>query len=211
MIIGDLVQSKKIKNREKVQVKLKDTLEKINREKKDSIIAPLVLVRGDEFEGAFKNAAACYKAFVRVERSIYPSKVHGGIGIGRINTELSESVMEMDGPAFHHAREALKKLKRAKSGIFIHSDDPELDGELNTILDLLWAIRSGWTQRQRKMVDHYLTHEVPYGEVAKHFEITQSAVSRILSRAHLKAVERAEEFLTAKLSELGEEEAPCES
>jgi len=207
VVIGDLIRSKKMKNRAKIQRKLKKVLEKINRAHGDSILAQLVVTRGDEFEGALKDAKACHDIFEDIEQSLYPIGIRGGIGVGEIDTEFSEVVTEMDGPAFHRAREALEGVKEKKSGLLIRSGDKELDETLNPILHLLWAVRSGWTDRQREVINFYLSHGAPtHAEVARHFGVSQPAVTKILLAAHAKAVGDVREFLIRRLSALGGKE-----
>ena len=50
-IIGDIIDSKKIKNRNEVQQKLKHVLSKINQSYDDIIAANFIISLGDEFQG----------------------------------------------------------------------------------------------------------------------------------------------------------------
>jgi hypothetical protein len=204
VVIGDLIRSRKIAGRAGVQRRLRKTLERINRKYRNSILARLMLTRGDEFEGVLKDARACYAAFEDIEREIYPVGIRGGIGVGKIDTEFSEVVTEMDGPAFHLAREALAKVRGKKSGLLVCSGNREVDKPLNSILSLYWAVKDGWTARQREVANFYLSRGAPtHAEVAKHFRVSQPAITKILSAAHVEAVSEAREFLTRRLSLLG--------
>lgn len=214
VMIGDLVRSRRIKNRKEIQLKLRRTLENINSDYGNEVLAPLMIVRGDEFEGAFDSVRSCFDAFMRVERSLYPNKLRGGIGIGTIDTEFSERVIEMDGTSFHRARKALEKVKGAKSGVFIHSSDPEFDEIFNMTSRLFWAIINGWTKRQREVTEYYLAQSSSersprYEEIAEHFGVSQPSISQILSKAHAREVKDAQFFLLEKISdlELREQEA----
>jgi len=205
VVIGDLIRSKKIAARAEVQRRLRKTLEKINRTYHDSILARLMVTRGDEFEGVLEDAKACYVVFEDIERELHPIRIRGGIGVGRIDTEFSEIATEMDGPAFHLAREALARVKGKKSGLLVCSGDQEIDKPLNSILSLFWAVKGGWTERQREVANFYLSHGAPtHAEVAEHFGVSQPAITKILSAAHLEAVNDARKFLTHRLSALGE-------
>lgn len=205
VVIGDLIRSRKIADRAEVQRRLRKTLEKINRTYHDSILARLMLTRGDEFEGVLKDAKVCYVVFEDIERELYPIRMRGGIEIGKIDTEFSEIATEMDGPAFHLAREALAGVKGKKSGLLVCSGDQKLDKPLNSILSLFWAVKGGWTERQWEVVNFYLSHGAPtHAEVANHFRVSQLAITKILSAAHMEAVNDAREFLTRRLSALGE-------
>ena len=204
VLIGDLVRSRKAKDRAEVQRKLRKIVDEINGSAK-SIIAPLAVARGDEFEGAFKDAAACYAAFERIERALYPVKVQAGIGIGGINTDFSKNVTEMDGSAFHHAREALERVRGSGSGTLV-AKDGKSEEDVNVMLSMFWALKNGWTDRQRELAEFYLDSGMPMQiEVAKHFGVSQPAVAKVLSAANVASLTVANKIILRKLSELIDE------
>jgi hypothetical protein len=207
VLIGDLIGSRKAGNRADVQSRLIGILERINGAYAQSIVARMMVTGGDGFEGAFKDALACCRAFEDIERGLFPVRVRGGIGVGETDTKPSELVTEMDGPAFHRAREALQAVKGKKSCLLLSSESKKIDGTANTVLRLLWAIRGGWTGRQREVAFYYLPRALSspaaptQEEIAEHFGVSQPAITKVLSSGSIKAVRDAEEFLNQLLDE----------
>ncbi|MGB4438298.1 MAG: SatD family protein, partial [Sedimentibacter sp.] len=54
-IIGDIVNSKKIDNRNDVQIKLKSLLKRIDEKYTDDIASDFMITLGDEFQGLLKD------------------------------------------------------------------------------------------------------------------------------------------------------------
>ncbi len=202
VLIADLVKSREIEDRERVQKDLKNEIEKVSEESKTLISTPSI-VRGDEIEIAYENAADCFLQFEKIENILFPRKLRGGIGVGSVDTGIRESVSEMDGSAFHRAREALEESKKTGETpiLRIKSKDSGLDEVVNTVFGLLYAIREEWTKRERELSLFYLqnkskTHE----EIADFFDISRPMVSKTLSSAHIKPVVNARDFLYKRLS-----------
>ncbi len=205
VLIADIISSRKIEDRERVQ----ESLERVSREmskakEKWGLISEPSIMRGDEFEIAFKDTSKCFKAYREIEHKILPYKLRGGIGIGRLDTEIRESTSEMDGPPFHRARKALEDAKDAKEKpiFLIRCGDRNLEETLDTLLNLVYSVKNDWTKREREFAEYYLLREggVTHEEIGQHFGVSRSTVSRTLSRAHLSAVEKGEELILKKLS-----------
>ena len=204
VLIADIVKSREINNREMVQKDLKKELERMSRESENLVSTPSLL-RGDEIEAAFENPLECFLQFERIEDILFPHKLRGGIGIGTVDTGISESVSEMDGPAFHLAREALNESEKTgeKSVILVKSENTEWDEMINTVLRLFSAVKEEWTQREREISLFYLrnqskTHE----EISEYFDISRPMVSKTLSSAHIKSIKDARKFLFRNLSSI---------
>lgn len=202
VLIGDIVRSKRMKDRAAVQRRLKKVLEEVNREHKELIAADLMLTGGDSFEGIVKGVSAGYDVFREIERKLRPIGIRGSIGVGGIETDWSESVVEMDGPAFHRARRGLGHAKSIRSDLQIITGDEKFDGTVNNILALLRAVESKWTSRQREVIEYAASHEnLDQADIARHFGITQPAIAKILSAARWRAVRRSRKFLEDLLKE----------
>lgn len=205
VLIADIVSSKKIEDRENIQTKLKGTLESVqDRKSGKGLISKPAIIRGDEIELSFEKATQCFRTFREIERELYPTKLWGGIGIGGIDTDIRENVSEMDGPAFHRAREALEKGKgtQERPVLFVRCGDEKLEETLDTLLLLLYSVKNDWTERQQEFAEYYLSKEgkTTQKEIGEHFESDQSTVSRTLSRAHISAIEKGQELILKKLS-----------
>lgn len=96
-LIGDLVESRNVGDRKKSQTKLKRKLTSIN-EKNRSLLSPLTITLGDEFQGLYKNADEIFFNIYDILLAIYPVKVRFSLGVGEISTVINkENAIGMDG------------------------------------------------------------------------------------------------------------------
>ena len=54
-IVGDIINSKKIPNRQEAQKELQSVLNEINSKYKEAIASKFTIVRGDDFQGLIKE------------------------------------------------------------------------------------------------------------------------------------------------------------
>lgn len=207
VLIVDLIRSRKKKiDRRTLQEKLEKELDNVNKEFKSQIQAPLKLIRGDEFEGVFKNLRAGIEAFEKIESGLFPDKIRGGIGIGEISTEITNNVSEMDGSAFYRAREMVEKGSRSSSGtsiLLVKGGNKRIENTLNMILRLLMALKSEWTRREREITNHWIFEGFPTQEkIAQKFGIKRSTVANHLSNAHHKTIKESRDFIFNLIDEL---------
>ena len=83
-IIGDIVDSKKLSNRNSVQQKLKQVLEDINNKFSEDIASKFTITLGDEFQGLLKNRENIMRIVCEIEMAMTPIQIRFGIGIGDI-------------------------------------------------------------------------------------------------------------------------------
>jgi len=200
ILVGDLVGSRGSSDRQKLQSELTRSIETVNNEVNGNTIAPIEIVRGDEFEGGFTDPASCLEAFFALERELFPVRYKAGIGIGTISTTEETSISRMDGPAFHRARSAVEEAQTSSASLVVKSSDQHSDELVNTILDLVFLIRDSWTNRQRQIVNYYQGHkELTQSEIAFHFDISQPAVAKVLQRTKVNHIDRAKAVLENEL------------
>lgn len=190
-IIGDIRNSKKIKNREEVQVKLKDTLQDINKKYLNDIASKFTITLGDEFQGLLISGKNVLAIVAEIERKMYPTKIRFGIGIGDIITDINpELSIGADGPAYHKARQAIEFLRKnekrkqaGKSDIRIEADIENTVGVelVNTVLSLMTVIKNSWTDRQREAIWDMTEHNDTQSIAAKRLGIEQSSFQKHLA------------------------------
>jgi len=73
-IIGDIIGSQKILERNRVQEKLESILLRINKSDKN-IISPYTLTLGDEFQSVYKKADCIFLHIFTILSDIHPQKV----------------------------------------------------------------------------------------------------------------------------------------
>jgi hypothetical protein len=146
VIIGDVCGSRKMAQdaRYEGQLYLKSAIIQINEKKADIIEAPFMLTRGDEFQGVLPDLKNAFEVMLEFERLLFPLQIRYGIGLGPIQKMGSTIPVEMDGPAFHRASEALSLLKRKKQITCCKTNNETSDLLINTILNLMNAIKGRW-------------------------------------------------------------------
>jgi hypothetical protein len=146
VIIGDVRGSRKMAQdvRYEGQLYLKSAIIQINEKKAEIIEAPFMITRGDEFQGVIRDLLSAFQIMLEFERLLFPLQVRYGIGRGSIQRMGSKIPVEMDGPAFHRASEALNYLKRKKQIFCCKTENETSDLLMNTIFNLMSAIKGKW-------------------------------------------------------------------
>ncbi|UCG00614.1 MAG: hypothetical protein JSW11_13465 [Candidatus Heimdallarchaeota archaeon] len=189
----DLIHSKKVQERFKVQQELKNAVNVVNEKYPNELLCPFTTVWGDSFQGALKSLDGFYNILDTFEQLI-SIDFRCGVGIGEISTEFSPNTLEMDGLAFHRSQEALNIAKKGHYSAWIQSGNTHFDRMVNTLLTLLYATKTRWNAHQREII--YLRQEgMTLKEIGIKKGISKQAVSKILKYTQSKAVFLAIETL----------------
>lgn len=194
-IIGDIINSKGIKNRKNFQEKLKNTFVKINEEFKDIIVSKFTLTIGDEFQALVKMDKKLMFLLDRLYIDIdYDFRV--GIGYGQISTKINPILsIGADGQAFWRAREAIKFVHgnnfNGKCNIFFISDNQSSDDVINTLFLLTETLKSEWTDLQKETFASMLRENIfkeSFNQLdfANKIGISQSSLSKRLTAGNIK-------------------------
>lgn len=200
-IIGDIVGSRDIKNRQEVQDQFKAALKKANK-KYDSYIASNFLVTlGDEFQGLLNKPSLSLEIIEFIREKMHPVELVFGIGIGPMETKFSkDSSIGSDGPAYWYARKMVEKAKYKKPSICLFSDSLE-DELINSLILFVETSTNSQTKKQQETVKLYKEFGSQY-KVAESLNISQSAVSGTLQKAFFKeiksSIDSISEFLKSK-------------
>lgn len=189
----DLVKSREIPNRRKVQEKLLVVLNSINKEFKDFVIVKFSMTIGDEFQGLLSGIEKSYDICRTIEKEVYPLKVVFGVGIGHVSTNIARRTSEMDGICFVRSRYALEKAKKDNQSIVFFSGNQSwmMDSTLNTIIMLIDTIKQSWKDIHYRRVWGY--EELKTLEaVARREKVSFQMIDKSLKTA------RYEQILTAE-------------
>ncbi|MBR6408247.1 MAG: hypothetical protein IKS19_06700 [Clostridia bacterium] len=187
-IIGDIISSKKIKERHECQQKLDNVLSLINCVYEKTIASKFLITLGDEFQGLLLSPEYALDIIERISFCMYPVEVRFGIGKGEISTgPVGEYALGSDGSAYHRARSAIEEIKTQEKRNrscgtrikFAGPDDSE-SSVLNAIAVGLYAIEKRWTNKQRELIALMLFEDLTQESVAERLGITQSSVNRRL-------------------------------
>ncbi|MFA6939964.1 MAG: SatD family protein [Clostridiaceae bacterium] len=211
-IIGDIKESRKIKDRKGTQDKLLEVLNEINEKYEKDISSKFMITLGDEFQGLLCNGTNVISIIFDIERKMFPVKIRFGVGIGEITTDInSEMAIGADGPGYYKARDSIKYLKENEQKNKTNSSNIRIDVDgdnenttvmLNTILSLLTAIKELWTDRQREIIWDMLAHQDGQKNAAVRLNITQSAVQKSLANGKYYAYKEAIETIEKALDEI---------
>ena len=111
-IIGDIKKSKSIEERKKIQNKLNNILNEINKIFSNSISSNFTITLGDEFQGLLHSGEHVMDIIQYIKKEAYPTKIRFGVGIGTITTDINTMIsIGADGPGYYKARESIEQLK----------------------------------------------------------------------------------------------------
>ena len=209
VIIGDIINSRKLNNRQEVQTKLKNVLKEINQQYVEEIMAKFVISLGDEFQGLIKKQGNIIKIISTIEEALAPVKLRFGVGVGVVNTNIDfDNSLEIDGEAYYRARKMIQEIENRQSQyvesysniMICSSDESSRDDELaNATLSVCTSLKSKWTNRQKEIISAYLRNCENQYKTAKALDIAQSSVNRALRGAEFysykTAMNKVEAFL----------------
>ncbi len=211
-IIGDIIGSKKIKNRKEIQEKLKQTLNQVNEKYDDVIASKFIITLGDEFQGLLNLGNYTMEIIYYIKKELYPVKIRFGVGVGSISTRINKDMaIGADGPGYYKAREAINNLKELENKkkkalydiqILIDGDNNLQELSLNSIFKLMYSIESHWTSKQREIIDYMLFENDNQSIAAQYFGVSQSNIQQILSKSHYYAYAESFHAINSILSEV---------
>lgn len=209
-IIGDIVDSKKIKERDIVQSKLNEILEETNLKYTNDIEAKFLITIGDEFQGLLNNPSNLFNIINDIQFKFLPYKLRIGIGIGDMSTNIiKKHAIGSDGPAYYAARECIDEIKSNKNKyekpyeyIKIKQYDLEENPSymlLNSTLSLLGYLSKDWTMKQSEVIKYMYFDDLSQREIGKKLDLEQSSVQRRITSSgyvtYRNAVENSQVFI----------------
>lgn len=208
-VIGDIVNSREISNRDLVQRTLNDILQDMNNLYKEDISSKFMITLGDEFQGLLHRGSNLIKIIEEIEYRMYPVKIRFGIGVGSITTDINyEMPLGADGPAYYYAREMIEDIKSFRDkpeecDFKIKSESNETDLLFNTISLLLSSMKRKWTDRQRDIVHSSYYFTARQTKIAEMFGVSQAAVQKVLKTADYRQYKIAMDTMAKVLGEIG--------
>ncbi len=185
-LVGDVVASREIAQR----VAFDQALLRVLRELSDrnpGILSPYTLI-GDEIQAVFGSADSLFSDAVSILSAIHPERMRFSFGVGTLFTPINpDQATEMDGPAFHHARDGVNELKQ--SHYLLHLTGEEIP-HLRLMQQILFFVShhmDTWNEnRIRTLV--MLRRKLPVKEIAAELEISEPAVYKTIRVGALQVV-----------------------
>jgi len=196
VMMGDVISSRRIKDKEEFQIKLEKACADVNRAYAGDIYADFKILKGiDEIEGILSNMENSYEIINTILEQIYPQSMRFALVLDYIDTAAeTRDVSKMDGPAFHKASDIISDLKRSKLMFSMSIEDDMLDRTAAGVINLILLLKKKWSLKQHRIFRKYQEAGTQH-EVARSLGITQQAVSRTLNRSMWKEISGIEENL----------------
>lgn len=180
VIIGDMINSKKIPNRQEAQRELQNVLDKMNSKYNEAIASKFTITRGDEFQCLIKEDSIHLipEIIDRISfQFTYP--VRFGIALGTIESDLNPNqCIGMFGQAFTLAEmaiEAAKQKKKNDYGLNVVRYDlayTPYHAPVNALNASSAFIASMWTIGQREILKVLLENDI-YDEYFSQIELAK--------------------------------------
>lgn len=194
VLLGDVVQSRLIDNRDDFQKKIEKTCRNINTMYAEDIYADFKILKGiDEIGGVLSSMSNIYKIITKILDDFYPNTIRFALVFDYIDTAIeTRNVTKMDGVAFHKASEMIRELKMSKLMFDMSVEDEMLDIAITGQINLIFLFKNNWSATQYNIVREYEKTK-KQSEVAKKLRMTQQAVSKNLKRSMWKEIRTVEE------------------
>lgn len=149
-VIGDLIDSKRIKDRFSFQQQLAKRLKHIGAKR---TVSPYTLTLGDEFQALYVGADGLFYDLFHLREYLYPVRCRFSIALGDITTPINrKQAIGMDGSAFHEARWQIDKMKKGGHQLGIAGLPKEQGDLLDPAVKILWASTSSWNPNRMKVL-----------------------------------------------------------
>ncbi len=201
-IIGDISRSREARDRAAMQRGLEKALATVNREKGETLVSSFVVTLGDEFQGLLLSPGSAVPVLTALGIAMEGIPARYGLGWGELTTPVKEQALGMDGPCFHHAREALLRGKKDGRWVTVRGFGDEEDLILNGIFRLMGEVRSRWTEKQARTVSQ-VRKASSQKDAAAALGVVPSVVSQALSAAGYIPMRDAEAALTVLFETFG--------
>jgi hypothetical protein len=201
VLIGDIVASQKIKDRNQIQKKINALFKTINSSDK-YITSPFTITLGDEFQAVLQRADFIFKHCYEILYTVYPVKVRFSFGAGKITTAINtKQAIGMDGPAFYSARKGLEELKQNSFLFNLMCNDNSRIKLMKHSMFLLSHLSSGWKETRYKILTLLYDGFTAY-EIAKRLKISDKAVYKNIDAGALLNIISLTKIISEEINSL---------
>jgi hypothetical protein len=190
VVIGDLEGSRKLEQRlrSETQESLLTLFDKLNSEP-GRPLSSYSIILGDEFQAVYEDGDHIFRHIWTLMAELHPVLARWSIGVGEITTPVNrERSFEMDGPAFHRAREKMAEMKKEKSLISIHTDDKSSDKLLNSMFRILSNNLRGWNKNRFHIIQK-LCEGKDVKQIAGELDLSEVAIYKNINAGSLDAIQ----------------------
>lgn len=195
-VLADAVASRRLAApaRQALQQQLRAALTTANRKWRKGIVARFAITLGDQLEGLLAPDAPLWD-IVHYLRAELDGDWIIACGRGPLSTAPGPSVIELDGPCFHEAREALERAKPDRLVLAFGGYDDVANAFGAYYSALYWT----WTARQRQAAA--LLRTMQPAAAAERLGVDRSAISHLTRRISWRQVEAGDQAFRRYLEE----------
>lgn len=180
ILMADIIKSK-TKESVKLMKEFKALVIKVNESSSKSIISPLTITLGDEFQGIIKSVPEAINLIFKIEEALLKTevklKLRYVINVGEIETKINRKIAhEMLGMGLSDARFYLTALKKEHHRFKIKTNTSN-DTYINKSFNIFQNIRDSWKQKDAQIVSEFLYND-DYKVVSKKINRSNSSVWR---------------------------------
>lgn len=163
----------------------------INTTYKKSILSPLTITLGDEFQGVVQSLEACIRILIDLEEYIiandYHFKLRYVVNYGAIDTPINKSrAYEMLGTGLTDARMYINELKKSSNRFLFHTEDEVMDTLINNSFIIFQEIVDQWNiEKDHAIIHEFILHK-DYKIVAENLQKDRSLMWKREKSLHLK-------------------------
>lgn len=187
VLIGDIVSSRKIEERNKFNSQLLHALDELNSSN-PHVLSPYTLTIGDEIQAVFNNAEFIFRDAIILLSSIAPHKMRFSISIGEIISPINpRQAIGMDGPAFHRARDGINALKKSGNLFYLSGENIPHFSLHQQALFLISHNLTKWNET-RLHVLRMLLNNFQIKSIAANLKISEQAVYKTMNAGALEII-----------------------
>lgn len=202
VLLADLRQSQKIKDREAGTQRLKEAITSFNAGFAEDIYAPMEITRGDEAASVLKSICSLYDALSSFTALLKPFNARFAVTYGVLTAGLSgRRSTEIDGPAFYEADRCMDELKKSRNIFRIETGNHPLDESITSLMNMTLLRESDLTPFQLRIIQLY-GKDYTQNDIARRVKRTQQQVQQIIKVAPFDALEDAGKTLRTLLQTL---------
>lgn len=197
VIIGDIVGSQKLDDLPAVVARLRTALRDVNRRYRRDLLGKFTIFAGDSFEGALRTPEHAYDICRCIAGALRPVRLRCVACVGKITDLADGNVLEMNGPIFTRAAQALRSGQVNRQGLRLISGKPARDDTVNAFLALIEAATARWDSRTYLIAG--LSGSQPVAEIAEKVSMNRTSVWKRMRRHHVAEVLQAEDEIRKAL------------
>lgn len=206
LIYADIIGSEKLLTRqgERWKTILQPTLQRLNAEYQSHLLLPFETVAGDSFGSVVKDLPSAANIVLSIQENLQPVEarivlikdiVRHGINGQHFN--------ELHGEALWKADKAIKQLKKDKHLFTAQMDNEALMLSLNTMINLIFAIRQKWSPTTWATYQYYQQGNKQKA-IAELVGVSQQYVSKSLNEQHIRLIIQSQHDMMALLQHIEE-------